>query len=196
MVHFVSLLVVSICTICALGDKTPSWEEYSVKSTNGVYIADIRAEDKRKSDKPWEWEYSVTIRSLTNRTGSVLWKSPYRHRGYSEGELTDDGEVFVYVEQWYLADYPVIQIYKRGTSLPMEFRGKDLPVEREKVRRPGTHYLWLDDEGPSVCFEKKDGIWYVIVQVVGEKTVRINTGNGMVQTERRHKNTPSMDGVK
>jgi hypothetical protein len=138
------LLLVIIFTIFSgvvLADSPPAWGEFAIVSANGKYIANIVIDGKENTKEPWNNKYRITISE--NASKKVLWSYSYDYDGYPEGLLSDDGTAFVYVNQWYRENYPVIYIYYKGLVVH-KIAGDEFKINEKELKQTASHQLWLN----------------------------------------------------
>ncbi len=120
-------------------DAPPSFQPFEVKSSNERFLAEIRPDDADAASREGSW----TLRVYDLRAEKKeLWSCPYLYRGYPGGQLTDDGKAFLYVEFWFYADHPVIQVYREGKEIAA-ISGKDLHISPDSREKTVSHELWL-----------------------------------------------------
>ena len=114
-----ALLTGLIISTRAGADEPPQWETFAVKSSNGLCSATIEISDKKAARDPWEWQYKLVVSkdlTVTNgiATARILWGAIYRHNGYSGGQVSNDCDYFVFVDDWYQHDTALVEIYHRS----------------------------------------------------------------------------------
>lgn len=150
VIALILLLVMST----AQADEPPSWGEFEIFSSNGKYVAKVRAKDRSDGPYPYDWDYAIEVFD-TKKHGKPLWYSEYYYDGYSGGILSDDGSTFVYVSFWYYAEDVVVSIYREERR--MDIKGNKFKVKPSSLMKTVSHRIWLSDEAPNYRFVTNDG---------------------------------------
>ena len=80
--------------------------------------------------------------------------TPYQYSGYADGQLSDDGKYFVYVEYWYYPQIPLVKIYKNGEHISSDsLTGLSFKIQPDKLAETASHWLWLSN-GNNAGFQK------------------------------------------
>lgn len=124
-----------------LADSPPAYLPFESKSSNGLYIANVYPENGDTKINPWERRYRLRVSESTGNR-RTLWEVAYPYDGYQEGQPSNDGQYFAYVNFWYSHDDPVVIIYTKTEF--MTFKGKDLGINAETLRATASHKLWLN----------------------------------------------------
>lgn len=137
---FLSVILLALFSSIAIADTPPSWNEFKMESSNGKYVAQVIIDSKPINKEPWKNKYRLTVSEKESK--SVLWSCQYHYDGYPEGILSDDGEAFVYVNEWYKNDYPVVSIYYQGLK-SHQIAGRQFQIDKKELIQTASHHLWL-----------------------------------------------------
>jgi hypothetical protein len=127
-------------------DQPPSFSSFSVNSANKEYTAQIT------ETLPGSSAYRLTVL----KGEKIYWDVPYDYNGYPAGMLSDDGEVFVYINWWYEPGN-LIQIHTKN-GLIKKLSEKDIEFDHEKVRNTDSHQIWLSESGRIESMEIRSGV--------------------------------------
>ncbi|WP_157953846.1 hypothetical protein [Microbulbifer sp. A4B17] len=177
------LFIALILSIKVSADQPPDWQDYIVTSENRKWTALI-SRDHITQD-PWtdNWMLSVYegFKYPFPRPDFVpVWSRAYDHHGYSEGILSDDGEIFVYVEFWYRENYPVVKISKKDCAISKN--GSFFNIG-EHLEKSISHQLWLN-RGGKIEFLSINSKPYIKVQTLaGDRYVSTTCGEQALQPQ-------------
>ncbi|AWW28766.1 hypothetical protein DN752_00685 [Echinicola strongylocentroti] len=152
-----------------LSAKEVCWCAFEVSSENGQYIAKIQAVDAKKGEGDYRSDWKVNVFEVVDGVEKLLWQADYNYSGKSSGLLSNDGQYFTYVEDWYNKENPLIQIYKNGQKVHSPINGRSLDIPRRKLKKGELHYFWLTETGSPYAYE---------VDAAGEAFLVINTVDG------------------
>jgi hypothetical protein len=88
-------IMIVIFSGVVFADSPPSWSEFEALSKSGKYVAQVIVDGRRIAKEPWQNKYRLEI--FKKESEALLWSCQYFYDGYPEGILSDDGSVFVYV---------------------------------------------------------------------------------------------------
>lgn len=151
-------------SLVAQADEPPSWENFTIISLDRSHVAKV--ERKFENSK----EFTLTIYRVENN--KKLWSVDYKYDGYPGGILSKDGSTFVYVNDWFYKELPVISIYQNG-KLKKEIKGEALKISKKNIIPTTSHYRWLDDSHRFEFIEKKDK-FKLIVHALGDNQIIID----------------------
>lgn len=159
---FLTLLLFLFSTQLAFSDTPPQWRaNFSIKSENAKYEAEVEAADESKASYPQLKKYILTVFEIKEGQRLPLWSSDYKYDGYSDGVLSNDGLTFVYVNFWYYSELPVVTIYHKGTK--REILGKDFEIQPAKIKQTVSHQLWLKEDGKQYRFVSNDSLMMLTI---------------------------------
>ena len=121
----------------------PRFDDLEVRSDNGRFVAQVRRSDDDPGSPRNRAQFAVTVYELDGDERAKRWSAPYAYRGSSEGHLlTDDGQVFVHVDERLANDRPLVEGWRGGKRL-FAFTARDLHVDGREQER------WLADARPA-----------------------------------------------
>lgn len=126
-----------------MADSPPSWTPYKVISENGEFFSWVLFGDNDTTKSSWERRWKLEV---FTRDSVKLWQQQIRPIGYPEGKLSNDGKYFSYVNYWYYADSPVVEVYRRGEN-PITITGDKFSIPTQFLQKTSSHQLWLNDQG-------------------------------------------------
>jgi hypothetical protein len=165
---FLVLLVSLSCTAIA---QSTSWQEFTVESKNGIYIAQIF-----KTVTAGMNESSFQLRVLERSSGKTLWTGRYNYDGSPGGVLADNGAAFAYVDKWYWRDNTVATIYFKGQRI-YEKRGRDFAVDEAKLFKAGSRLQWLQSP-EKYRFTFVNGALALEINTIDGKQFLVNAESG------------------
>jgi hypothetical protein len=137
----------------AYADSPPCWCKFEEESDNKKYVAIVNRPLKDSLVDPWKSVWTLTVYEKTAKGNRQLWKIKYDYTGYPGGLLSNDGQTFVYVEFWYYADSPLVDIYRKGKKVNTSgLKGVNFKVPKDKLVETVSHHLWLWDEGNAYAY--------------------------------------------
>jgi hypothetical protein len=175
-------------------DEPPSWREFTINSENGICTAEIRVKDKKGLEKPWQWDYKITVYKIEDESKAKLWSCDYDYGGYPGGRLSDDGSAFAYVDTWYSTEHPVVFVYHNGVR-KTKFSGKDFRIDPSRLLKTVSHQLWLNQDGFRYGFVSSETrpLALEIHTIDGKKhLIDVETGKFI---ENRSKESPRVSGT-
>ena len=114
-------------------DEAPSWEPFTVLSENSRAQAEVKANSKGG--------YTLAVKTRTGRKWTTQWKSVYAYDGYPGGLVANSGKHFVYYNEWWSKDGPVLMVYTLGKK--REYPGRLFVDREESLETTASHRLWL-----------------------------------------------------
>lgn len=136
-------IIILLTTFMSLifADQPPSWQLFEIDSPNKAYKAKLDVAKKIGKEER-NWKYLLTVYSAK---GTKQWSSPYQYDGYPYGELTNDGQTFVYVNDAYFQDRAIVTIYHKG-RYKQEIQGGAFKIPKESLKSSTSSFLWLGDK--------------------------------------------------
>ena len=160
-----------------LADSPPCWCKFDVKSKNSKFIATVDRVKEDSLKEPWNARWILTITRDSAGKG-IIWTTLYKYSGYPDGQLSDDGIYFVYVEGWFYKDVPLIKIYKKGAQIDTKtLTGDSFKIPKSKLRKSVSHELWISDKGVW-GFQSLNGQSVFAITTVDNKRHFINLDKG------------------
>jgi hypothetical protein len=141
---FSAVVVILLLPNLLLADQPPSWEDFEIKSSNGRYLAEVKALEGQDRIERHKRKYRLRVYDVSGAAKKELWASEYAYDGYPEGMLSDDGSTFVYVSFWFYAKHPVVSIYRMDTVKLIQ--AKEFGIDEAKLRKSASHLIWLNDD--------------------------------------------------
>lgn len=128
----------------ALADEPPCWCEFSIKSENGLYRADIEFEKADSLKEPWERKWTIKVYETKSDT-TIKWHSEFYQDGYGGGILSNDGQIYVYVNDWLDLEEPPNQVVIYTQDYTTRLSGKDLKLNPNNYSHTVSHQIWMDE---------------------------------------------------
>ncbi len=143
----------------------------SIFSQNRAYQATLQSEGDAGVNA-----FRLTV-APADRLHEPLWQSDFLHSDYFAGILSDDGSAFVFVNDSYQDDEPVVTIYHRGEDI-YQIIGRRFELSAAQMEQTPSHRLWLARTGITADFMRRnDHLWVRIVTMGGRQHL-INTATG------------------
>lgn len=166
---FLASLIISLV---AFADQPPDWRDYVVTSKNRKWTALVSRNYAEKD--PWDDAWTLSIYKgfhypYPRPDLKPVWSMAYGHSGYSEGQLSDDGKIFVYVEFWYREHYPAIKIYREDCVLVKNGSFFNVGKNLEKTV---SHELWLKEGGETKFVVVSSKPYIRVPTVAGDRHVQ------------------------
>ncbi|WP_121357770.1 hypothetical protein [Flavisolibacter nicotianae] len=147
------ILVFLLFYSATYADSPPCWCKFEEESANKKYVAIVDRPQKDSLIDPWKSVWTLTVYEKTAIGNRRLWRIKYDYTGYPGGLLSDDGQTFVYVEFWYYASSPLVDIYRQGKKVNTSaLKGLNFKVPKDKLVETVSHQLWLWDEGNAYSY--------------------------------------------
>ncbi|MDX1444152.1 MAG: hypothetical protein R3270_10345 [Gammaproteobacteria bacterium] len=154
-------------------DQPPDFPEYRECSDFLWYCASI--EKTSEEELPgWEASFRLVMLDMRNRKDRVKWEQPYMHPGYRGGLVTVDGGHFVYVDQWYRVDAPVVWIYSADKVVTVN--GREFGIPAAALKPTVSHKLWLQMSAPRSVLHKGG----VTIWLIDGRVARVSLEDGQV----------------
>lgn len=104
----------------------------------------------------------------------------YDYSGYPGGLLSDDGTTFIYVEFWYYADTPLVDIYRQGKKInTFSLKGRSFNIPEAKLVQTVSHHLWLKEERNAYAyFQDKTNRLLIKIHTIDGRTHLIDIMKG------------------
>lgn len=179
MKHFLAFILL-VCCYHQLSAQEVCWCDFTVLSENGRYKAKVEADDAENGKANHRSDWKIRVFEQTNGQETLLWEAPYRYAGKPMGALSNDGQYFTYVENWFYQDQSFIQIYKNGQLIPFPITGKSLGIPRRKLKKGERHYYWLAETGNPYTFkEDAAGNAYLFIRSIDGQEYPIHLEYGI-----------------
>ena len=138
-----SILILLLICECAFADEPPCWCEFSIPSGNNQYLAKIEFNKTDSIKKPWERDWIISVYETKFDTVQI-WVSKFLHDGYGGGDLSDDGQVYFYVNSWfYMNNQNQIIIYTKENIINLSLQ--NFGLDSSKYPHTASHQLWIKD---------------------------------------------------
>ena len=161
-------------------DSPPCWCPFEEESANKKFIAIVSSTDRDSLVDPWNSTWTITVYQKSGKEKRLLWQMKYDYTGYPGGLLSDDGQTFTYIEYWYYANSPQIDVYRKGKKVnTLALVGKNFRIAEEKLVQTVSHQLWLKEEGRAYMYYRgKDNRLLLKVYTIDGKTHFVDLHNG------------------
>lgn len=168
-------MVLLLTPLVAFTDEPPSWPEYRICGDAHWFCVDIarnRPDDIGDASK----KFRVRMWDRRGEVPRISWEREYDHPGYGGGLVTADGKYFVYVEQWYRSDSPVVLIH--GKTGVRSINGAQFHIKERDLIATVSHFLWLDSIGnrPPVDLRGNE----LILRLIDGRVRQVNLDTGAV----------------
>ncbi|WP_281615340.1 hypothetical protein [Flammeovirga sp. SubArs3] len=140
----ITILFFILFSHLTFADEPPCWCEFSIKSNNGVYQADIEFEKSDSLKEPWERRWTIKVYDMKLDT-SLIWSSKFFQDGYGGGVLSNDGQIYVYLNDWLDMKEPPNQVVIYTPQKTLRFSGKDLGLNPDNYSHTVSHKIWIDE---------------------------------------------------
>ena len=128
----------------AAADEPPCWCELSIKSNNGLFRADIKFDTADSLKEPWERKWTITVFKIYPDT-NLSWSSEFYNDGYGGGTLSDDGQIYVYINFWLDMEDPPNQVAIYTKEKTTKFSGEALRLIAKNYSHTESHQTWVDE---------------------------------------------------
>lgn len=160
------------------GDEPPCWCEFTILSENKEFRADIEFLKSDSLKKPWERNWEVKVYEINPDT-SLIWVSKFLNDGYGAGILSNDGQLYTYVNYWLQMDYPnQIIIYSKDEIIRLS--GKDLGLDPSSYRHTVSHQIWMKDYYLTPDYQTDTTS--LIVETLDSKKIDLNLKHKIVKS--------------
>ena len=169
MIHFkqLSILIFLFCIALQLkADEFPTWANFTIYSIDSSFKANIVSTERNPSIKPSDNNWKLFVYQLKPET-LLVWSSDYFPDGYCEGKLSNDGQIFVYIN-----DTNQAFIYTQDTVIT--FCAKDFDLKSSNYN--SSHKNWLKDYFLDPNYLSNNTI--LIIKTLDKKCIKINIKNG------------------
>jgi hypothetical protein len=171
------LFIIGFCQF-ALADEPPCWCEFSIKSDNGLFRADIEFDTADSLKEPWERKWTINVFKIKPDT-NLRWSSEFYHDGYGGGTLSNDGEIYVYINFWLNMEEPPNQVVIYTKKKTSKFSGKDLKLKAENYSHTVSHQIWLDEYSLSPNFHSDSTL--LKIKTENFKEIKIDLKSGEIE---------------
>jgi len=162
----------------SLSDEPPCWCEFSINSNNGLYRADIGFNEVDSLLNPWERKWTIKIYEIKSDT-SLKWSSEFFQDGYGGGILSNDGQIYVYLNDWLDMEEPPNQVVIYTQNKTLRLSGKDLELNPNNYSHTVSHQIWMD-EYELIPNHLSDST-YVRIKTDDFKVIEINLKSGEIE---------------
>jgi hypothetical protein len=167
----------------AYADSPPCWCKFEEQSANKKYFAIVDRPQKDSLIDPWKSVWTLTVYERTAKGKRQLWKTKYDYTGYPGGMLSSDGQTFTYVEFWYYANSPLIDIYRQGKRVNTSgLTGLNFNIPRSKLVQTVSHQLWLWDEGNAYTYKSNNNQLLLELRTIDGRIHDIDVSNGRLSS--------------
>ncbi|SFU18146.1 hypothetical protein SAMN04489724_4774 [Algoriphagus locisalis] len=159
------------------------WCGFEVLSQNKQFKAVISPVADSVDKPDWKTDWKIEVYKLGSGIKALIWESDYDYSGKPTGQLSDDGQYFTYVENWYYKELPLLTIYKAGRKIATDLDGNSFSIAKRKLKKTSLHYLWLAQS--NVPYEYKtseDGITILMLRTVDKRELKVNLDYGILIT--------------
>ena len=178
MKKLVFAILILCPAVCALADTPPTWDEFDVASPNKAFIAKVTVKDKNGKKERYEWSFSLAVYKA-DAPATPLWSLIYPYLGDPGGFLSDDGKFFADIEFWYHDEPDIIRIYREGKRVA-EFTGKELALDKTKLKKTASHLLWWNEQARP----KFEGGKELVIPTIDDQVFRIDLTTLKLKAER------------
>ena len=166
------LLIIAAKNFC-YGDEPPSWEPYKKISKNKEFFCWVDFNDNDTLNDAWNRKW---ILKVYDKDSILIWQKEYRHFGYSNGYLSDNGKKFIFIEYWYYHNDIAVKITSQDKQ-DVCINTSDFNIPEKFLIETVSHKLWLND-----C-ELDDN--NLIILTVDGKTWIIDIETGIMDLSKR-----------
>jgi hypothetical protein len=138
----------------------------------------MNEKDFRKEKHEARWILTIYKDSVSDST--VFWTTDYEFDGYDAGEISNDGKVFAYVDDWYYENFNIVKIYNQGKKVA-DFIGKDFNIPPKKLQKTISHYLWKRNINNSLYFEYTNQDVTLVIHTIDNKIHKIDCLKGVLK---------------
>lgn len=179
MKYSFTLLLILMLQSFAFADAPPRWREFKVVSENKKFQANVTRNENDSLKQPWDSKWILTVYKISGKDSIELWKTDYEFDGYTEGILSNDGSIFVYVNFWYYETRSIVKIYNQGVYTG-QIKGIDFNVPTDKRIKTVSHELWLSNEDQLYYFEKNGNVFELVIHTIDKKKYKIDCAKGEI----------------
>jgi len=123
-------------------DEPPCWCEFSIKSDNNLFRAEIEFVKKDSLLKPWRRDWTIKVYE-NNSKSKLKWSSIFHQDGYGGGSLSNDGEIYIYVNDWLDMKVPPNQVVIYMNNRTIRYSGEDLKLNPNNFPHTASHQIWM-----------------------------------------------------
>jgi len=123
-------------------DEPPCWCEFSIKSDNNLFRAEIEFVKKDSLLKPWRRDWTIKVYE-NNVKSKLKWSSIFHQDGYGGGTLSNDGKIYIYVNDWLDMNIPPNQVVIYMNNNTIRYSGKDLNLNPNNFSHTESHQIWM-----------------------------------------------------
>ena len=169
-------LIIIFLPLITYGDSPPDWPEYRVCGDGKWFCADIGVASGNFGVADHDSIFVLKMLDMRGTLPRVIWQREYDHPGYGGGFVTTDGKYFVYVDQWYYADKPVVLVHHEAGVTAVN--GDRFLIRHSALQRTASHYLWLEFTG-SQPFATLRG-HELILRLIDGRTRKVDIETGAI----------------
>ena len=170
----------------AMAEMPPSLREAWVQSRNGKYFVHIKSEYVGD----FGMGYSVSNFQVYSSEGDapvLKWEGTFHPGEVLTGALSDDGEVFAYVNPHYQTFGSLLTFYRKGNAFDALY-GITLKLDTSKMPGDGANKLWLK-EPHAYGFGAREGQPPLFqLTTYSGKVISLDIGEIEQSVERRKQN--------
>ena len=172
-----TLLTAILLYSSALADEPPCWCEFNVKSANKAYSAKVTRVEKDSLKKPWDAQWILSVYKINANDSTKIWSVKYEYDGYTDGVLSNNGQVFAYVNYWYYDTHNIAYIYSQGKKVG-QLKGKEFNVPEKERQKTVSHELWLNPKKEYFYFNESENGVFLSINTIDNKTHKIDCSTG------------------
>jgi hypothetical protein len=160
-------------------DSPPCWCKFEEESANKKYVAIVDRPQKDSLIDPSESIWTLTVYERTAHGNGQVWQTKYDYSGYPGGLISDDGQTFTYVEFWYYAKSPQVDIYRQGKKINTKrLKGLNFKISEDKLVETISHHRWLWDEGNAYGYKIRNNKLHLEIRTIDGRLHYIDIVNG------------------
>jgi hypothetical protein len=173
------LLLITLFYLCfaqVLRAKPPRLAGFQKESANKRFVAKVYVNDNKGDEQLKHIESKFVVAVYEQESNRMLWRCGYKHTGYADGLLSDDGSTFVTICYRYSDVRPIVFVYQNG-ELKKKIFGKELPLNKRDMVPTSDGLIWRSVEpGASVSYNRKGSKFLLNINTVdGQIKVDLNT---------------------
>ena len=162
------------------------WCQFDVLSQNKQFMATISPVDESIDNANWKNDWKIEIFKVdSGKKEEIIWESVYDYSGKPTGIVSNDGQYFTFVENWFYKEMPQVSIYKNGQKVASQIDGNSFKISKSKLKKTELHYLWLSEVDVPYEFKStKNGVTSLIIRTVDGKEFEVNLGHGTFMSKK------------
>ncbi len=175
MKRLLSILFLTAFSHPVFADEPPCWCEFSIQSKNTFFRADIGFNMADSLLDPWEREWTIKVYEIKSDT-VLLWSSKFYHDGYGGGILSDDGGIYVYVNDWLDMKEPPNQVVIYTQQKTLRYSGKHLGLVPSNYPNTASHKIWVDEYFLTANYFSDSTCLKIETKDFKEITIKLSSG--------------------